>query len=154
MPRLQKRIGLLIPKEPGLNLHVGAVVIGKRVAPIESIGIDAPGPDLFRRNLAIVGEMHGSGVGLWIPDPHKIFTAPVGKLGDWPIRLVAYNAQIFSPRIHRPGFDFGKSVSGRKAHGIFDPRVVPGLYGRIVPPIEAMAYIASVIQCDPLFQNG
>ncbi len=98
--------------------------------------------------------MHGSSVGLRIPDPHKIFMAPVSKPGDWPIRLVAYDAQIFPARIHRPGFDFGKSVSGCKAHGIFDPRVVPGLYGRIVPPIEAMAYIAPVIQCYALLQNG
>src|SRR5260370_38978576 len=39
------------------------------------------------------------------------------------------------------------------AHGVLNPRIVPSLDSGIVPPIETMAYIASVAQRDVLFEN-
>ena len=44
----EEAVGLLVAEEAGLHLHVGALVVGERLAPVEAVGVAAPGPDLLR----------------------------------------------------------------------------------------------------------
>src|SRR6267143_4492645 len=77
LSRLQKRVRLLVSEETCLQLDISAVVVGKRLAPIESLCINAPRPDLFRRKFRILCKMRGSRVRVRIPDPHEILAASV-----------------------------------------------------------------------------
>src|SRR6267143_756652 len=43
LPRLQERISLLISEEARLQLDIGAVVVGKCLAPIKAIRVNSPG---------------------------------------------------------------------------------------------------------------
>src|SRR5712675_248623 len=75
--RLQKRVRLLVSEETRLQLDISAIVVGKRLAPIESLCVNAPGPDLFRRQLRIICKMRGPRVRMRIPNTHKILAASV-----------------------------------------------------------------------------
>src|SRR5712675_1786613 len=75
LSRLQKRVRLLISEETRLQLDISAIVVGKRLAPIESLCVNAPGPNLFRRQFRIVCKMRGPRVRMRIPDTHKILAA-------------------------------------------------------------------------------
>src|SRR5712671_3017451 len=77
LSRLQKRIRLLISKETRLQLDISAIVVGKRLSPVESLRVNAPGPDLFRGQFRIVCKMRGPGVRMRIPNTHKILAASV-----------------------------------------------------------------------------
>src|SRR5882762_10985082 len=44
-------------------------------------------------------------------------------------------------------------MSRGKAHRIFNVRIVPGLDGSVVPPVETMTYIASIAKCYALLEN-
>ena len=59
--RLEESVGLLVAEEPGLDLDVGALVVGERPAPVLALGVPAPGPDLLAG--------HSSGEKCTIPDP-------------------------------------------------------------------------------------
>src|SRR5216684_1189711 len=98
--------------------------------------------------------MRGSGVCSGIPDAHEVFPASMDEQGHWSIGLVVYEAEIFPLRIDRPRLDLRKPMCRGKAHGVLDLGIVPNLDGGIVPPIETMAYIASITQRDALFENG
>jgi len=39
-------------------------------------------------------------------------------------------------------------------HGILDSRIIPHLNSRIVPPVEAVANVAAIVECDLLFENS
>ena len=47
LSRLEKVVGCLVPEQPGLHLHVAAVVVGEPVTPIERVAVGAPGEELF-----------------------------------------------------------------------------------------------------------
>src|SRR6267378_425815 len=98
--------------------------------------------------------MRGSGVCSGIPDAHEVLPASMDEQGHWSIGLVVYEAEIFPLRIDRPRLDLRKPMCRGKAHGILDLGIVPNLDGGIVPPIETMAYIASITQRDMLFEDG
>src|ERR1700682_5752975 len=98
--------------------------------------------------------MRSSGVCLGIPDAHEVFPASMDEQGNWSVRLIMYNAEILPLRIDWPRLDLRKPMCRSKAHGVFDLGIVPNLDGSIVPPIETMTYIASIIQRDMLFKDG
>src|SRR5712675_2366978 len=77
LSRLQKRIRLLISEETRLQLDISAIVIGKRLAPIESLCVNAPGPYLFRVQFRIVCKMLDPRVRMRIPNTHIILAASV-----------------------------------------------------------------------------
>src|ERR1700704_4965626 len=64
-----------------------------------------------------------------------------------------YDAEILPLRIDRPPLHFHKPMCRGKAHGVLNLGIVPNLDGGIVPPIETMAYIASIAQPDVLLEN-
>src|SRR6266850_1327279 len=98
--------------------------------------------------------MRGSGVGSGIPHAHEVFPAAMDKQGHGSAGLIVYDAEILSLRVDRPVSYFRKAMGRGKAHGILDLGIVPNLDGGIVPPIETMAYIASITQRDMLFEDG
>src|SRR5882762_6342256 len=98
--------------------------------------------------------MHSSRVCSGIPDAHEVFPASMDEQGHWPVSLVMYDAEIFPLRIDRPVLHFHKPMCSGKAHGVLNLGIVPNLDSGIVPPIETMAYIASITQGDALFENG
>src|SRR6266567_4498413 len=75
LPRLEKRISLLVPKQPSLNFYISAVVIGKRLAPIETIRIRTPRPDFLGGKLGKIGEVYSSGIRVRVPHTHKRLAA-------------------------------------------------------------------------------
>src|SRR6266852_3216587 len=98
--------------------------------------------------------MYGSGVCSGIPDAHEVFPASMDEQGHWPVGLVMYDAEIFPLRTNRPRLDLCEPMCRGKAHGVLNLGIVPNLDSGIVPPIETMAYIASIAQRDMLFENG
>ena len=48
LPGLKKCVSLLVAEQAALHFHIRAIVIGKCLAPIEAIGIDAPRPNFLR----------------------------------------------------------------------------------------------------------
>src|SRR6266481_9340957 len=98
--------------------------------------------------------MGGSGVCSGIPDAHEVFPASMNEQGHWPVGLIMYDAEILPLRIDRPPLHFRKPVCRGKAHGVLNLGIVPNLDGGIVPPIETVAYIASITQRNVLLENG
>src|SRR6266567_453193 len=49
--RIQKSVSLLVPEQASLNLHVCAVVVRQGGAPIQTIFVTTPRPDLLRREI-------------------------------------------------------------------------------------------------------
>src|SRR6266704_184084 len=89
-----------------------------------------------------------------MPDAHEVFAASVGEQLHWSVGLIVYDAQILTLRVDRPPLYFCKPMCCCKTHGVLNLRIVPSLNASIVPPIETMAYIASIAQPDMLFENG
>ena len=52
------------------------------------------------------------------------------------------------------GSNVPESVTGSEAHRILDLRVVPDLNAGIVPPVEAVANVAAIVERNPLLQDG
>src|SRR5438552_7249722 len=89
-----------------------------------------------------------------MPDAHEVFAASMNEQRYWSVGLVVNDTEIFTLRIDRPRLHFCKPMCCGIAHGILNLRIVPSLDGGIVPPIKAMAYVASIAQPDVLFENG
>ena len=89
-----------------------------------------------------------------VPYTHEVLAASMNKQRDWSIRLVTNDAEILAFWIDWPPLHLCKSMRCGKTHGVLDLRIVPNLDGGIVPPIETMAYIASIAQRNVLFENG
>src|SRR3954469_20082359 len=62
LPRFEESVRLLIPEEPCLDFEVSTFIVGERFAPIEAIGIHAPGPNLLCGQIFVSREMNGAGV--------------------------------------------------------------------------------------------
>src|SRR5215475_571902 len=73
LARLEIGVGLLISKEAALHFGIGAVVVRQRVAPVEAVGVDSPGPDFFRGQFVVAGKMSGAAVRMRIPETHEVF---------------------------------------------------------------------------------
>src|SRR5438552_5497518 len=83
-----------------------------------------------------------------MPDAHEVFAASMDEHGYWSVGLVMDDAEILTLWIDRPSLHFRKPMRCGIAHGVLNLRIVPNLDGGIVPPIETMAYIASITQRD------
>src|SRR3989442_7802988 len=79
LPRFKERIRLLIFEEPRLQLDVGAVVVGERLAPIKTLRVNTPGPNFLGRYLGIFGEMRSPRICSGMPDAYEVFTASMDE---------------------------------------------------------------------------
>src|SRR5438132_6978109 len=89
-----------------------------------------------------------------VPYTHEVLAASMNKQRNWSIRLVTNDAETLAFWINWPPLHLRKSMRCGKTHGVLDLRIVPNLDVGIVPPIETMAYIASIAQRNVLFENG
>src|SRR5437660_32050 len=89
-----------------------------------------------------------------VPYTHEVLAASMNKQRNWSIRLLTNDAEILAFWIDWPPLHLRKSMRCGKTHGVLNLRIVPNLDGGIVPPIETMAYIASIAQRNVLFEDG
>src|SRR5882724_197327 len=98
--------------------------------------------------------MYCPGCGVGIPNSHEVFTVSVAEHRNRTFRVIADQTVVDPVLIHRPRMNLRKAVGGCKPHGISDARIIPRRYPGIVPPVEAMPYIAAITQGYTLLQQG
>ena len=151
--RLEERVGLLVAKEPGLDLEVGALVVRERAAPVLALVVPAPGPDLLPRHVVVVGHVHHPGLRRRVVDAHERLAAAVSEAGHEARDVVARIAEVDTRRVHRPGVHVREVVGGRELHRVEDVRVALGADGGRRPPVEAVAHVAAVVERRRLLEE-
>src|SRR5205823_14639157 len=102
------------------QFDVGTVVIRESFAPVEAIGVDAPGPYFLGGELGVLREMNGARFCAGIPDAHKVFAASVDEQRHRAIRLVANDTEVFAAVVEGPSLHFREAVRGGETHRILD----------------------------------
>src|SRR5690349_11326298 len=97
--------------------------------------------------------MDGSGIGVWVPDAHEIFTAAVDKHRNRAIGLIFDDAQVFAGGVDRPGLNFRKAMRGGEPHRVFNVRIIPNLDAGVAPPIKTVTHIAAIAEFYTLFED-
>src|SRR5215475_1079451 len=114
LPGLKKGIGFLIAKQSCLDLDIRAVIVRESFAPIQSIGVGTPRPDLFRRKLRVIGKVNRSRVGVWMPNAHERLAASVNKYRNGALGLILNDAQIGAIGFDRPRRNFPETMASRE----------------------------------------
>src|SRR6266852_4169725 len=107
---IKKSVGLLIPEQASLNLHVCAVVIRQRGAPIQAIFVTTPRPNLLRRKVQRRRVMDNPRISVRMVDRHVRLPATVAEARHRTILMIADNTLVNSSRIYRPGVDVCESM--------------------------------------------
>src|SRR6266436_4851615 len=63
LARFKKCVRFLIAEKTALNFNVSAVIVRKRLPPVQTFRIHTPGPDFLGGNLLVLGKMHDAGPG-------------------------------------------------------------------------------------------
>jgi hypothetical protein len=154
LSRFEEGVGLLVAKESGLHLHIGAVVVREGLAPLQAVLVHAPGPNLLAGKVGVVCVVDDSRVRMGVVNSHERLAAAVDKARNPTRSLIGDKAKVFSGGVDRPGVDVLEAVAGRKLHRVFNSGIIPDLDSGIAPPIEAVAEVAAVGQGDTLFEDG
>ena len=152
LARLQELVGHLVLEQPGLDLHVLAVVVGEQAAPEARIVIVAPAVDLLAGQHGGVGIVDGAGVCMRAVDAEERLVAAVGE-GVEVALLARDHAQVGALQIDGPGIRVVGAVVADELRGIVDVRVRPHLDAGVVPPEIVVAGIAVVGEGDVLLQQ-
>ncbi len=152
--RPEEAVGLLVAEEARLDLHVGALVVGEGLPPVEAVGVAAPGPDLLGGSVFRRGVMDDAGAFPWVINAHEGLATAVGEERDRAVELVPDDREVDALRVHRPGVHLAEPVGRGVAHRVGDPAVVVHAHPGIVPPVEAPPNRARIVEGDVLLEEG
>ena len=151
--RIEKSIRFLVSEESRLNLDVGTVIIRKRVAPFQALGIAAPGKHFFRRQIGPRGIVHNAGIRFRMINRHVRLIAGITEPRNWAKFMIPDDAEVHAGAVDRPRVQIRESVGDGKFLRVIQTRIIPRLHSRVSPPVETMPRRTRIVERGSLLKH-